>query len=139
MGRKRKKEGREGFISIPTSIFQDRLLSVLEAIAEYLKEKKGMRYSEIAKLLNRDARTIWTVYSRVKNKRKDKTSKSVSKDFISVPTLIFQDRELSVLEVLAEYLKEKKGMRYSEIAKLLNRDDRTIWTAYQRAKAKRKR
>ncbi len=70
MARKRKKEGSEGFISIPTSIFQDRELSVLEAIAEYLKEKKGMRYSEIAKLLNRDDRTIWTAYQRAKVKRK---------------------------------------------------------------------
>ena len=70
MGKKRKKEGGEAFISIPTSIFQDRELSVLEAITEYLKEKKGMRYSEIAKLLNRDDRTIWTSYNRAKAKRK---------------------------------------------------------------------
>ena len=69
MGKKEKKEGREDYISIPTSIFQDRDLSVLEAIAEYLKEKKGMRYSEIAKLLNRDDRTIWTAYNRAKAKR----------------------------------------------------------------------
>lgn len=70
MGKNSKKEGGEAFISIPTSIFQDRDLSVLEAIAEYLKEKKGMRYSEIAKLLNRDDRTIWTSYKRAKEKRK---------------------------------------------------------------------
>ena len=70
MGRKKKKEDSEGFISIPTAIFQDRDLSVLEAMAEYLREKKGMRYSEIAKLLNRDDRTIWTAYQRAKAKRK---------------------------------------------------------------------
>ena len=70
MKKKEKKEGYDKFISIPTSIFQDRELSVLEAIAEYLKEKKGMRYSEIAKLLNRDDRTIWTAYQRAKAKRK---------------------------------------------------------------------
>ncbi len=56
---------------------------------------------------------------------------------LSIPSSIFQDRELSVLEAIAEYLKEKKSMKYSEIAKLLNRDDRTIWTAYKRAKEKR--
>lgn len=56
---------------------------------------------------------------------------------LSIPTSIFKDRELSVLEAIAEYLKDKKGMRYSEIAQLLNRDDRTIWTSYQRAKEKR--
>ena len=70
MGKKRKKETREEFISIPTAIFQDRELSVLEAMAEFLKEKKGMRYSEIAKLLNRDDRTVWTAYNRAKAKRK---------------------------------------------------------------------
>lgn len=57
---------------------------------------------------------------------------------LALPTSIFRDRELSVLEAIAEYLKDKKGMRYSEIAQLLNRDDRTIWTSYQRAKQKRK-
>lgn len=58
---------------------------------------------------------------------------------LAIPTSIFLDRDLSVLEAIAEYLKDKKGMRYSEIAQLLNRDDRTIWTSYQRAKQKRKK
>ena len=57
---------------------------------------------------------------------------------LAIPISIFRDRELSVLEAIAEYLKDKKGMRYSEIAQLLNRDDRTIWTSYKRAKEKRK-
>lgn len=56
---------------------------------------------------------------------------------LTIPTSIFVDRELSVLEAIAEYLKDVKGMRYSEIAQLLNRDDRTIWTSYNRAKEKR--
>ena len=56
---------------------------------------------------------------------------------IVIPSSIFQDRELSVLEAMVEYFKEKKGMKYSEIARLLNRDDRTIWTSYKRAKEKR--
>jgi Mn-dependent DtxR family transcriptional regulator len=56
---------------------------------------------------------------------------------LTLPSSIFRDRDLSVLEAIAEYLKDKKNLRYSEIAKLLNRDDRTIWTAYTRAKEKR--
>ena len=55
-----------------------------------------------------------------------------------VPTRIFVDRTLSVLEALTEYLKESKNMTYHEIAVLLNRDDRTIWTCYHRAQIKRK-
>ncbi len=60
----------EKILEVPLRILQDRTVAVLEAIVEYLKEEKELRYSEIAKLLNRDQRTIWTVYSRVKKKRK---------------------------------------------------------------------
>jgi hypothetical protein len=56
---------------------------------------------------------------------------------LALPTSIFRDRDLSVLEAIVEYLKDKKNLRYSEIAQLLNRDDRTIWTSYKRAKQKR--
>lgn len=56
---------------------------------------------------------------------------------LSIPTALFRDRNLSVLEIMVEYLKDKKNMRYSQIAELLNRDDRTIWTSYKRAKEKR--
>jgi len=66
MGRDKIKEKE---LTLHSSIFRDRDLSVLEAIAEYLKDKKNMRYSEIAKLLNRDDRTIWTAYTRAKEKR----------------------------------------------------------------------
>jgi hypothetical protein len=55
-------------ITIPTKIFHDRTLSVLEAIVSYLKEKQ-MTYHEIAILLNRNDRTIWTVYDRARKKK----------------------------------------------------------------------
>lgn len=57
-------------LSIPTSIFRDRTLSVLEAVVEYLKEHHHLTYHQIARLLNRDDRTVWTVYKRAKQKRK---------------------------------------------------------------------
>ena len=56
---------------------------------------------------------------------------------IDIPSDIFKDRSLSVLEIMVEYLKEQKGLSYHEIAVLLNRDDRTIWTVYNRGKKKR--
>ena len=56
---------------IPTSIFKDRKVSVLEALVEYLKDKKGLSYHEISILINRDERNIWTVYNRAKKKRKN--------------------------------------------------------------------
>jgi len=56
---------------------------------------------------------------------------------IFVPLSIFEDRRLSVLEVLVEYLKEKRHLTFHQIAVMTNRDDRTIWTCYDRAKKKR--
>jgi len=60
-------------------------------------------------------------------------------DFIMVPSFIFRDRSASVLEVLVEYMKDEKGYNYHEIGRLLNRNERTVWTCYHRAKQKRKR
>lgn len=57
---------------------------------------------------------------------------------MNLPSYIFRDRSLSVLEAMVEYLKEKENLTFHRIAKLLNRDDRTIWTCYDRAKKKRK-
>ena len=56
-------------LDVPSFIFKDRSLSVLEAMVEYLKDVKKFSYHEIALMLNRDDRTMWTVYSRVKEKR----------------------------------------------------------------------
>ncbi len=53
---------------IPVSILEDRKLSVLEDVVKYLHENFDLNYSEIGRLLHRDSRTIWTVYSRVRKK-----------------------------------------------------------------------
>ncbi len=59
-----------GFLKIPLTVLQNRDLAILESIVEYLRDFRGLRYSEIARLLNRDSRTIWTVYNRAKKKLK---------------------------------------------------------------------
>jgi len=59
-------------IGLPTYILKDRSVSVLEAIVEYLKSNENLSFHEIALLINRDDRTIWTVYDRVKKKRAKK-------------------------------------------------------------------
>ncbi len=56
--------------------------------------------------------------------------------YMNIPSFIFKDRELAALESIVVYLKDSQGMSYAQIARLLNRDDRTIWTTYQRAKKK---
>lgn len=58
---------------------------------------------------------------------------------VNIPIEIFQDRSLAVLEVLVRYMKDELGLSYAEIAVLLNRDDRTIWTVYNRGKKKAKK
>ena len=123
-------------VELPSSIFVDRTLSVLEIISEYLKDEKGLSYHEIAELLNRNDRTIWTCVNRAKKKRVD-PKPLVKEEGVMIPSIIFKDRTLSVLEIISEYLKEEKGLTYHEIAEVLNRDDRTIWTCYNRSKKKR--
>ncbi len=65
-----RKAEKESDRMIPTEIFKDRTLSVLEAIVEYLKEQNGLSYHKIAEMLNRNDRTVWTCYHRAKQKRK---------------------------------------------------------------------
>ena len=58
---------------------------------------------------------------------------------MQIPLLVLRDRRISVLEAIVEYLKDEKELTYHEIAVMLNRDDRTIWTCYHRAKTKRRK
>jgi hypothetical protein len=60
------------------------------------------------------------------------------KESVLIPSSIFRDRTLKVLEVLVVFLKDEKGMNYHDIGLLLNRDERTIWTVYHRSEKKRK-
>ena len=55
---------------------------------------------------------------------------------IAIPIEVIQDRELSALEAIVVYLKEQHHLTYSQIAVMLKRDDRTIWTTYKRAAVK---
>ena len=117
-------------------MFLDRGVSVLEAVSEYLKDSKGLSYHGIAVLLNRNDRTIWTCYNRAKKKRPGHVMK-LAESREHIPSSVFLDRDVSVLEAIVEYLKDERGLSYHEMAVLLNRDDRTVWTCYSRAKKKR--
>ena len=121
-------------ISIPLSVFSNGLSS-LEAATKFLKETKNLRFCDIARLLNRDDRTIWDAYS---NAQKSGCVALPTESTHSIPTSVFSDREFSMLELLTRYLKEECNMRLCKIALLLNKDARTIWTVYSRIKTKRK-
>jgi len=54
-------------------------------------------------------------------------------DEIYIPTSIFS-REIGCFQSIVKYLKEKKNFKFSKIAVLTNRDQRTIWNTYNQAK-----
>ncbi len=123
-------------VLLPVSIFNNKELGSLETTVKYLKEELSLKFHEIALLLNRNDRTIWTAYNVACKKRKEKLPVKESKLFI--PALIFKDRKSSVLELIVSYLKDTFNLRYSQIAVLLNRDERNIWAVYNNAKKKKK-
>ena len=123
-------------ILLPARIFETEGLSALEVICKYLKEELDFSFSKIALLLNRNSRTIWASYNNAARKRKEKLLVKESRFFI--PVSILSNRQFSVLEAIVSYLKEKFNLRYSEISVLLNRDERNIWTVYNRAMKKKK-
>ena len=58
---------------------------------------------------------------------------------LEVPPSIFRKNPLSILEAVVKFLKEDAGYTYHQIGVLLNRDERNIWTVYDRAKKKQKK
>lgn len=119
---------------LPINIFQTDALSSLEAIVKYLKEQKHLTFHQIAVVLKRDDRTIWTTYSKSRKKMLAHFHLLPSK--YVMPAALFAERKLSVLETLAHYLRVTLKLSLHDIATLLNRDDRTIWTVCNRARKK---
>ena len=50
----------------------------------------------------------------------------------NIPATIFS-KDVGALEALCRYMKENLGMNYHEIAVALSRNDRTVWTACNKA------
>jgi len=124
-------------VLLPINIFNNDSLSSLETVTKYMKEELNYRFRDIALLLNRSQKTVWDAYNDSRKKMDSRFSLGKGIRFL-VPCFIFRDRSISFLEALTEYLKDNLNLRYCQIASLLNRDPRTIWTVYHRAKNKRK-
>lgn len=119
--------------SIPLCVFSSEL-SCLETIVKYLKENLKLEFKEIGVLFGRSVKTIWQAYNSSKKKY---SFPLVADDFsLTIPISLFKDRSLSILEHIVFNLKGK-GMKFSEIARALKRNPRTIWTVYDRAKKKK--
>lgn len=116
-------------IYLPVTIFQSQM-TPFQAIIKYLREQLGLTNKRISLLIGRDAKAVWAAYQLVKKERL-----AFKETPIQVPLSIFKHESLSSLEALVRFLKGT-GMNYAEIARLLNRDQRTVWTAYSRANNK---
>lgn len=121
-------------ISIPIEVFGNDALSSLEVIVKYLKENLKLKFSRIAKLLNRSSKTVWATYHN--SIKKMPSHFGAASSSIMIPVSAFSNRSFSTLESVVSFIK---NLDYSnhEIALMLHLDDRTIWTVYDRIKKKR--
>jgi hypothetical protein len=120
---------------IPLAVFRTDKISCLEIIVKYLKEETKKTYHQIAIILNRDDRTIWSTYNNSMKKHKTRLSSGDRK--VIIPYSIFAGRENSILESLIIHLKDKLNYSFNEIALLLSKDYQTIYTTYKRGRAKK--
>lgn len=121
---------------IPISIFKNRKLSSLEAIAKYCRENRRFSFRKTGNLLNRSQFTMASSYHVACKKFRGKLSARISE--FDIPASAISNRKLSVLENIVAHLKRNHGLKLSEIARMLSLDQRTIWTVYARANKKLK-
>jgi transcriptional regulator len=95
------------------NINEERPISLLKLSASEVKEKYSLSNKDIVKILE---------------------EKSTGK---TIPLSLFKE-DMGALEILVKYMKENLNLPYNEIAKSLNRDDRTIWVTYKNAVKKKK-
>lgn len=124
----------KGEVCVPVGVFDNDFLSSLEAIVKYLKEELKLKFSKIGKLLNRSNKTVWATYNKAAGKMPSSFG-AVSRD-IMIPVSAISNRSFSTLESVVGFIKTL-GYSNHEVAVMLHLDDRTIWTVYDRVKAKR--
>ncbi len=116
---------------IPLSIFNPHL-GALESIVKYMREELSLDYASIARIMHRNEGPIGVTYRRAKAKH-DRTLSITSAEHI--PFDLFSNQKLSVFENIAYYLA-KQGHDWHDIAMILHRNDKTVWTVLDRAKRK---
>lgn len=128
----KQKEDKE--ILVPSFILRDRNLGILESVTKYLKEELNLTYHKVAILLNRDDRVVWVTYNKAIKKKKEKFV--VAEPNYWLPVSIFAETSLGPLEAISEYLVDDVKLDHVEIAKLLNRDSKSVRACYKRSKKK---
>jgi len=128
------KDRRDVDNSIPLSILRTFKLSSLESIVKFLRENRELSYVVIGKLLSRNPKTLAVTYAVARRKMSEPFDDSTNEDIIRIPFIAFT-RKLSILECICVYLKSQNHS-YAEISRMINKDQRTIWTVCHRAESK---
>lgn len=128
-----KQQNNNKNIHLPASIFSTKL-SCLETICKYLREELNLSFAEMATILKRKQITLRTTYNKAKKKHPKKFSSF--KFNINIPLNKLTNRKYTTFELLVKYLKEDCKLKTNKIAEITNRNYKTIWTTYSRAKAK---
>lgn len=126
----KKVDGKD---SVPIDIFVSKL-GCLEAAVKYLRENKGLEFKEIAGLVGRSSGVVINSYRKAVKKFSEKFA---PKSEILVPVKVFTNKKFSILENLVVYLKDELGFRFRKIGKMIQRNEKTVWTVYKRAEIKR--
>ncbi|MBU0979578.1 MAG: hypothetical protein KJ709_02130 [Nanoarchaeota archaeon] len=111
---------------LPVSIFSSGLAPA-EAVVKYLRERFQLSYEQLGVLLERSLPSISTTYHNACRKMPGRLLGQGRR----IPLRMLCQRRFSMLETVVAYLKHE-GLSLSEIARLLKKDSRTIWTTFRR-------
>jgi hypothetical protein len=111
---------------IPVSIFRrENKIGALESLCKYMKENLNLKFSEIARIISRDERTVWTAYKKATDKKTDRFEIKSEEIFMPLEKFL---KEKTALASIILFLKDKHTN--TEIARILNRDPRNIHSIY---------
>ncbi len=126
----RLSEKRENKDYLPGSIFHNEI-GIFESVVKFLHENKKLDFKEISKITKRTPNNIAVTYNNAKKKYFAEFDADYS---LKIPLGIFSE-DYTCFESICLHLKNNHT--YHEIAEILDRDDRTVWTTYKRALRKK--
>jgi len=121
-------------LTVPVEILGNRKLGCMEAVVKFLRENMDLGYSRISELLGRSRSTIGVMYHTATRKLGERFSDYPTSNH-QIPLSSFRQKRYTALEAVVMSLIERK-LRVCQIAELLNRDYRTVYTIYRRGKRK---
>jgi hypothetical protein len=116
--------------SVPIGIFGNPELGILQALTIYLHEIRNQSFHEIARLLDRNDRTIWASYHQ--GKEQGLTQPNANNQ-LQVPVALFSNRKVGPLQALVYYLRSERKLTRAQIAGLLSRSYTTIYLTEKNA------